>query len=221
MIPSANRHTRAAVRDPARTRERILAAALAEFSAKGFAGARVDGIAHRARINKRMLYHYFGDKEALYREILARKLRQRISSIASAPDDTADSLAFWFEIVCRDRDWVRLLQWEALDVGSRSVVGEDKRREAFDRGLIKLKRQRAKGLIAADLDPRHVLLSMMALTTFPVAFPQLTRLVTGRAPSDPAFQRQRAAFLRRFASGLRPARGAAPMVTQSREARRA
>jgi hypothetical protein len=44
-------------RNPARTRERILAAALAEFAAKGFAGARVDLIARRARANKRMLYH--------------------------------------------------------------------------------------------------------------------------------------------------------------------
>jgi AcrR family transcriptional regulator len=48
-------------RDPGRTRRRILAAALAEFSAKGFAGARVDAIARRAKGNKRMLYHYFGN----------------------------------------------------------------------------------------------------------------------------------------------------------------
>ena len=64
------------VRHPARTRERILAAALREFSDKGFAGARVDRIARRARVNKRMLYHYFGNKESLFREILARKVRE-------------------------------------------------------------------------------------------------------------------------------------------------
>ena len=101
MISSPARHGRSPARDPARTRERILAAALQEFSAKGLAGARVDAIARRARVNKRMLYHYFGDKEDLYREILARKLRERSASIASAPDGAADSLAFWFEIVCR------------------------------------------------------------------------------------------------------------------------
>src|SRR5450432_2914601 len=50
----------AATRNPGRTRERILSAALKEFAAKGFAGARVDTIARRAAINKRMLYHYFG-----------------------------------------------------------------------------------------------------------------------------------------------------------------
>jgi len=204
VIVPLSAHPRATMRDPARTRERILAAALEEFSAKGLAGARVDAIARRARINKRMLYHYFGDKQALYREILARKLRERAASVASAPDDAAESLAFWFDIVCRDHDWVRLMQWEALDAGDRPVVGEHERRRAYERGLAKLREQRARHLIAADLDPRHMLLSMMALTTFPVAFPQLTRLVTGRVPSDPAFQRQRAAFLRRLARALGP-----------------
>ena len=56
-----------AARNPERTRTRILSAALKEFAAKGFAGARVDNIARRAAINKRMLYHYFGDKEGLFR----------------------------------------------------------------------------------------------------------------------------------------------------------
>ncbi|MPZ55846.1 MAG: TetR family transcriptional regulator [Rhizobiales bacterium] len=53
-------------RDPERTRGAILAAATAEFSAKGLDGARVDEIAHRSGVNKRMIYHYFGDKEGLY-----------------------------------------------------------------------------------------------------------------------------------------------------------
>jgi AcrR family transcriptional regulator len=57
-------------RDPERTRAAILAAATQEFTVKGFSGARVDTIAKRAGINKRMLYHYFGDKEGLYLAVL-------------------------------------------------------------------------------------------------------------------------------------------------------
>jgi AcrR family transcriptional regulator len=53
-------------RDPDRTVQSILEAATAEFTAKGIAGARVDAIAERAGVNKRMLYHYFGDKNGLY-----------------------------------------------------------------------------------------------------------------------------------------------------------
>ncbi|MDE2230045.1 MAG: TetR family transcriptional regulator [Alphaproteobacteria bacterium] len=57
-------------RRPEATRRRILAAATSEFAAKGLAGARVDAIAHRARVSKRMLYHYFGNKEALWLAVL-------------------------------------------------------------------------------------------------------------------------------------------------------
>jgi len=61
---------RAATRDPERTRAAILAAATQEFTAKGLTGARVDAIAKRARVNKRMIYHYFGGKDGLYLAVL-------------------------------------------------------------------------------------------------------------------------------------------------------
>jgi AcrR family transcriptional regulator len=57
-------------RDPERTSASILAAAVKEFTDKGYSGARIDAIAARAGANKRMIYHYFGDKEALYLAVL-------------------------------------------------------------------------------------------------------------------------------------------------------
>lgn len=67
--------------------ERLLAAAAAEFSARGFAGARVDRIARRARINKAMLYYYFHSKAGLYRALLDRTFtlaNQRLEAIATS-----------------------------------------------------------------------------------------------------------------------------------------
>ena len=61
-------------RDAAATQQRIIEAATDEFAAHGISGARVDEIAARAGVNKRMLYYYFGSKEQLFREILRRKL---------------------------------------------------------------------------------------------------------------------------------------------------
>jgi TetR/AcrR family transcriptional regulator len=58
------------LRDAERTSATILAAATKEFAERGYAGARVDAIAARADINKRMLYHYFGGKDALYVAVL-------------------------------------------------------------------------------------------------------------------------------------------------------
>ena len=64
---SMTRKRTARTRDPEATQRRILGAAKSEFARKGLGGARVDDIAARAKINKRMLYHYFGNKEELFR----------------------------------------------------------------------------------------------------------------------------------------------------------
>src|SRR5205823_6700491 len=109
--------SKAISRDPERSQERILDAALKEFAAKGFAGTRVDAIARHANINKRMLYHYFGDKEGLFREVLRRKMTERAAWLASAPEDPIERLPFWFQLACRDPQWIRLLEWEALQWG--------------------------------------------------------------------------------------------------------
>src|SRR5437016_13458840 len=97
-------------RNPERTQERILKAAFKEFAGKGFAGARVDSIARRAGINKRMLYHYFGDKEALFREVLRRKMAQRLAWSVATPNDPAESLPYWFDLACKDMDLIRLYE---------------------------------------------------------------------------------------------------------------
>jgi len=195
-------------RDPEGTRARILAAALAEFSAEGFAGARVARIARRARTNKRMLYHYFGNKEDLFREIFDRKLRERAGWITEAPADLGASLAYWFEMACEDSDWIRLIQWEALALGDGRVIREDERRASLGRALADLRDRQRRGLVPGDLDVGHLLLTILGVLTYPLAFPQVTRLVTGKSPADPAFRKQRTEFLRRFSEVLVPRRDA-------------
>ena len=197
---------RAATRNPARTRGQILSAALKEFAAHGFAGARVDAIARGAAINKRMLYHYFGDKEELFRAVLRRKITERQAWAESLSGDPTESLPFWFETTCNDADWVRLLEWEALQGGAK-VIDEAQRRVASRQAVQRVRRQQARGLIAPEFDPRHLMLAMRSLTMFPVAFPQLTRLIMGCSVFDPKFQKERSAFLKQFAAAFRPAAG--------------
>jgi AcrR family transcriptional regulator len=68
-------------------------AATLEFSERGFAAAGVDRIARRARVNKALLYYYFGSKLALYREVVAvgiQALAERLAVVAHA-DARADA----------------------------------------------------------------------------------------------------------------------------------
>ena len=69
---------------PEGTRERILRTAIAEFSEKGYSGARVLTICRKSRANPRMIYHYFGGKDRLYVAVLEHV---RIAGRASAERD--------------------------------------------------------------------------------------------------------------------------------------
>jgi TetR/AcrR family transcriptional regulator len=206
----------ATLRNPERSRSRILAAALKEFAAKGFAGARVDVIARRASINKRMLYHYFGDKEELFKAVLRRKLSQRQTWAEALSGEPEETLPFWFEAACKDPDWIRLFEWEALQGDWQNVIDEEERLASVARGLERIRQRQARGQIDASLDPRHVMLTIRSLTMFPVAFPQLTRLITGRSIFDPKFQKERSEFLKKFAAAFHPRKNEdAPSVGQN------
>ena len=194
-----------ATRNPERTRGRILSAALKEFAAKGFAGARVDVIARRADINKRMLYHYFGDKEGLFKAVLRRKISERQAWADASSGEPSETLPFWFEAACKDADWIRMLEWEALQNTGQKLIDDKERRAAVTRGLERIRQRQTRGQISSEFDPRDVMLTMRSLTWFPVAFPQLTELIMGKSVFDPKFQRERMGFLKKFAVAFQPA----------------
>jgi TetR/AcrR family transcriptional regulator len=190
-------------RNAERTKARILAAALRDFSARGINGARVDAIAERADTNKRMLYYYFGSKDGLFRAVLRHRLSEQTP--ASAPRDRtgAGRIANLQDRMADSRDYVRLLMWEALERSDRAKIeNEDLRREVFDEWAAAIEAAQVAGTIPADLDARQIVLSELALALFPFAFPQLTRLVTDRSPADPAFQDERRTFLQRLGAHL-------------------
>jgi AcrR family transcriptional regulator len=190
-------------RDPDRTRARILAAATVEFAEHGFAGARIDAIAQRAQGNKRMLYHYFGNKEALFGAVLHHKMAERRSWAVSLSNDPAERLPFWFKSACEDSAWVRLLEWEALRWPAR-LNDERERRGVSASWLQCIRRQQRAGQLTADFEACYLGLAMQSLSLFPAAFPQLVRLATGRTLDDPKFQSGYRKFLTVFAAAFRP-----------------
>jgi AcrR family transcriptional regulator len=115
-----------AERNPKATRDRILKAATREFAAKGVAGARVDAIAARAKANKRMLYHYFGSKADLFREVLRRELTERVDRSRERGGTRLERLVDRQATHARDREWVRLLLWEGHD--PRTAAASDPER---------------------------------------------------------------------------------------------
>jgi AcrR family transcriptional regulator len=111
-------------RNPDRTRRRILQAAIRLFANHGFHAVSVDQIVGKARVNKRMVYHYFGSKDALFEAALS-EVYQRIESIEfhavergrSPREKLSRLLESYFEFLDHEPEFTRLLQWENLEKG--------------------------------------------------------------------------------------------------------
>jgi TetR/AcrR family transcriptional regulator len=163
-------------RDPDRTREAILAAAQHEFAAKGLSGGRVDEIARRARANKRMIYHYFGNKEGLYLAALERvyeDLRGTEKTLALAhlaPEAAIRRLVeFNFDYSRGHPELISLINNENLH-RARHLRRSKKVRElhspfvALIDGI--LKRGVAEGVFRRGLDPVELYITIAAVGYF-------------------------------------------------------
>jgi TetR/AcrR family transcriptional regulator len=87
------------------TRDRLIAAAAAEFAGRGFAGANVDRIARAARVNKAIIYYHFRSKAALYREILGdmfRAVSARVEPVAAGPQPPEDKLRAFIQAIAAE-----------------------------------------------------------------------------------------------------------------------
>ncbi len=111
-------------RDPVRTKGNLLAAGIHLFASRGFHGVAVDEIVAQAGCNKRMLYHYFGDKEGLYVEVL-QTVYARMEQVEMAPLPAAATTAAkiceimerHFTFLVSNQEFVNLVMWENLNEG--------------------------------------------------------------------------------------------------------
>ncbi|MGA7266432.1 MAG: TetR/AcrR family transcriptional regulator [Aestuariivirga sp.] len=168
MVKSPSQRTR----DPEATRARILAAAKAEFARKGLGGARVDDIAARAKANKRMLYHYFGNKEDLFRITLEdayADFRAAEARLEIEKDDPITAIkrlvSFTWKYYLDNPEFITLVNSENLHKARH--IRNSKRMREMSRPFVGrmrdlLARGAAAGLFRADLDPVQVNITIAA-----------------------------------------------------------
>jgi AcrR family transcriptional regulator len=172
------------------TRQRILDAALAEFAAKGLAGARVDEIAARAGANKRMLYAYFGAKEELWLAALEaayaakRREEEQLHVAHLTPREAmARLVAFNLRYTARHPEFVALLNQENIHQAAYLRRSQDV--PALYSPLTEMLRQvlargAAEGLFRTDVDALQLYLSIVALGHFTVANRHTLSTIFGR-----------------------------------------
>jgi TetR/AcrR family transcriptional regulator len=154
------------------SRERILDAAAEEFAACGFAGARVDRISRRTRLNVRMIYYHFGSKRALYRAVL-QHIYERMSQILEASQGRRDAaeaaLGMYFDLLTAQPLFADVLVRELLD-GARHLRALWKERpELFKQVHVHARELVQKGVRDGELrelDPAQTVLTLTSVVCF-------------------------------------------------------
>jgi AcrR family transcriptional regulator len=181
------------------TRERILAAAMEEFARHGSSGARVERIAKSADVNIRMIYYFFGSKKALLNEVLSQHLRTRQAQVPPSYSEVSDLLLSWYDSYAADPRRVRLLLWEALEIELPDEADEltnlEERRQVVKRRVALIADLQKRGRIPAGLDAKMLYLFFVALSIYPMSFPQTVLVATGGDIGTPAFRRKYRKFL--------------------------
>ncbi|MEV6525946.1 TetR family transcriptional regulator [Longispora sp. NPDC051575] len=167
-------------RDAERSRRQLLTAALEVFAAKGYAGARVQDIADRAGVNKRLINYYFGGKEGLYRA-LQSEWQRREAEFATPDLSIPELTARYLHEVLANPASIRLVLWHGL-----AADGETPPEPPED--LSDLYRRRETGELAADIDPESFMLAMMGMVMAPITLQHVVRQLFGVEPGSPEFE---------------------------------
>ena len=96
-------------------RDEILAAARAEFAQYGLAGARIDRIAKGANASKERLYAHFGDKEALFRDVVATDSKEFFAAVELRADAVPEFVGEIFDLAQSRPEHLRMITWAKLE----------------------------------------------------------------------------------------------------------
>ncbi len=150
------------MRNAEATREKILEAAMVEFSAYGIAGARVDRIAKAAGCNKNLIYVYFENKETLFTTVLQKNLTRVYDETHFTPDDLAGYTGRVFDFAMANPDLMRLMAWFNLE---QKAISPAERTRAIAGKVAALTEAQQAGVVGRVFPPGFVLTAIMALAT--------------------------------------------------------
>lgn len=165
-----------ATRDRDSSKETILVAATEEFAEKGLQGARVDQIAERAGVNKRMLYYYFGQKNDLFLAVLERtyeKIRDEERKLNLTEVEPVESvrrlISFTWNYYLKNPEFIPLLNSENLHKAAhlKTSTKIQSLHSPFVSMLEEvLVRGRQERVFRSDVDPVQLYITIASLAYF-------------------------------------------------------
>ena len=151
-------------------KNRIIAAAIATFAQKGYAGTRIVDVAHAAGIGKGTIYEYFRSKEELFFETLEFLLSEAGEQTAALAETLEGPMAIRLEILAEHviTDWMQKLDLYGLVLefwsATAALPGRQRFQEAFKKGYEGFRLQlaalidagMASGEFKADVDTEKI-----------------------------------------------------------------
>jgi TetR/AcrR family transcriptional regulator len=187
-------------RDAERTRQRILDAAVEEFSAKGYAGARVAEIARRAGVNAQLIAYYFDGKQGLYDTL--RERWESDKAIFAGPDQPFSALiSGYLNAVCDRPSWARLLVWQALGDGSGPQEANAAQSADITEAVADIRRRQGTGELSDQYDAETILVILWCAIMAPITMPQAIQNACAADLNSLEFRARYAAQLQRLFAG--------------------
>lgn len=189
------------LRDADRSQAIILAAARDEFAEYGLGGARMDRIAERAGLNKRLIYYYFADKERLFQAVLEQAYRDirseeaRLHLTDLEPVTAVRRLVeFTWDYYLAHPEFMTLLNSANLH-RARHLEGSQRARE-LNSPLIEtlaavLERGRREGTFRGGVDPIQLYVSIAGLSYFYLSNNHTLSAIFGRDLMTPKARNER------------------------------
>ena len=178
------------LRDADRSQSTILAAARDEFAEFGLGGARVDRIAERAGLNKRLIYYYFEDKEKLFQAVLEqvyRDIREQERTLRLTELDPATAvrrlIEFTWDYYREHPEFITLLN--SANLHRARHLSESKRARELNSPVIEtlgavLERGRREGIFRGGVDPVQLYVSIAGLAYFYLSNSHTLSAIFGR-----------------------------------------
>jgi AcrR family transcriptional regulator len=178
------------LRDADRSQSTILAAARDEFAEFGLGGARVDRIAERAGLNKRLIYYYFEDKEKLfqsvleqaYRDIREQELQLHLTQLEPAAA-VRRLIQFTWDYYLAHPEFLTLLN--SANLHRARHLAESRRARELNSPVIEtlaavLERGRREGTFRGGVDPVQLYVSIAGLAYFYLSNSHTLSAIFGR-----------------------------------------
>jgi AcrR family transcriptional regulator len=188
-------------RDADRSREAILDAARDEFAQHGLGGARMDRIAERAAVNKRLIYYYFGNKDEMFLAVLEdtylhiRQAERALHLTDLPPVDAVRKLTeFTWTYYLEHPEFLTLLN--SANLHRAEHLSRSSRVREMNSPLIEtlgeiLERGRAEGHFRGGVDPVQLYISIAGLAYFYLSNRHTLSAIFGRDLMSPRARAER------------------------------